>query len=74
METAALADPSTDAIDVAHIAPTTPTASTTTNAVIAKPEAKVKEWTAAEREVQNQKRQARRVAERASKAEALATA
>jgi hypothetical protein len=67
MEDAA-ADPSADAIDIAPIAPTTPR---TTTAAITKPKTKVKkEWSAAERKVQNQKCQDRRVAERTRKAEA----
>jgi hypothetical protein len=60
MESAA--DPSADAMDVALTAPAAPTApmtSTATTTAIAKPKAKVKkELTTAEREVQNQKRQA----------------
>jgi hypothetical protein len=56
------------------IAATTPMASTDTTAK-AKPKAKVrKEMTAAEREVQNQKRQACRVAQRTRKAKAMTTA
>jgi HD-GYP domain-containing protein (c-di-GMP phosphodiesterase class II) len=77
-EDATAADPSVDAMDVAVTAPaasTASTASTTTTAGITKAKAKVKkELTMAEREVQNQKRQARRVAERARKAEAPAAA
>jgi hypothetical protein len=56
-------------------APTAPTASTATTAAIAKPKSKVKkEWTAAERELQTQKRQAHRFAKRAKKAEVPAAA
>jgi hypothetical protein len=73
MEAAPTVDPSANAIDVAITVPTTPTASTATTA-IAKPKANVKELTSAERKVQNQKRQARRVAERARKADALVVA
>jgi hypothetical protein len=54
---AATADPSVDAIDVDLTAPTAPTATT---ADIAKLKTRMKkELTAAEREVQNQKRRAR---------------
>jgi hypothetical protein len=74
----AAADSSTDAMGVALTAPAAPTApmtSTATTAAIAKPKAKVKkELTTAEREVQNQKRQARQMAEWARKAEALTVA
>jgi hypothetical protein len=72
--TAAATDPSFDAVDVAvtgSIAATAPTASTDTTA---KDKAKVKvkkELTTAEREVENQKWQARRVAHQTRKAEAM---
>jgi hypothetical protein len=56
---AATADPSVDAIDVDLTAPTAPTASTATTADITKLKTRMKkELTAAEREVQNQKRRA----------------
>jgi hypothetical protein len=78
MEYVAAADPSIDATDVAftaNIVATAPMSSTTTTANITKPKVKVKkEVTAAERGVQNQKRQARRVSERARKAHAFTTA
>jgi hypothetical protein len=65
-----------DAMDVVVTAPPAPTASTantSTTTTIAKPKAKVKkELTTTEREVKNQKWQARRVAERSRKGEALA--
>jgi hypothetical protein len=67
-------DPSVDVVDIevtGSVTATAPTASTDTTAK-GKPKAKVrKEMTAAEREVQNQKRQARRVAQRTRKAEAM---
>jgi hypothetical protein len=60
------------AADGEHLAVTAPTTNTATTAAIAKPKLKVKkELTAAEREVQNQKRQAHRVAEQARKTEAF---
>jgi hypothetical protein len=80
MENAAGADPSIEAVDVAvagTIVATAMTASTTTTAAVAKSKPKVKvkkEATATEREVQNQKRQARRVAQWARKAEAVTAA
>jgi hypothetical protein len=65
-----------DAMDVVVTAPPAPTASmanTTTTTTIAKPKAKVKkELTTTEREVENQKWQARRVGKRSRKGEALA--
>jgi predicted RNase H-like nuclease (RuvC/YqgF family) len=71
------ANPSVDAEDVAvtaYVEATAPTANTTTTAK-AKPKAKVKkEMTAVDREVQNQKRQARWVAQRTRKAEAMTAA
>jgi predicted RNase H-like nuclease (RuvC/YqgF family) len=77
MENTAATDPSVDVEDVAisaYVEATVPTANTTTTAK-AKPKAKVKkEMTAADREVQNQKRQARRVAQRTRKAEAVTAA
>jgi TctA family transporter len=70
-------DPSIDAVDVAvtgSVVATAPMAITDTTAK-AKPKAKVKkEMTATEREVQNQKWHARRVAQRTRKAEAMAAA
>jgi hypothetical protein len=67
MEDAA-ADSTADTIDIAPTVPTAPIA-----ADKAKPKGKdKKELTAAKREVQNQKRQDRRVAKRARKVEVLA--
>jgi hypothetical protein len=71
-----VADPSIDAVDVAVTGTVTdiaPAASTATIIAITKAKVK-KEVTAAEREVQNQKRQARRVAQRARKIEAVTAA
>jgi hypothetical protein len=68
----AATDPSADVVDVvitSFVAATVPTASTDTTA---KAKVKVKkELTTAERGVQNQKRQARRVAQRTRKSEAM---
>jgi hypothetical protein len=56
-------------MDGAPNMPTAPTASTTTTAAFAEPKAKVmKEMIAMGREVQNQKRQAHRVADQERKA------
>jgi ADP-ribosylglycohydrolase len=74
MEAAVATDLSADAINVAHTTPTAPMASMATTTAITKPNDMVKEWTAIERKVQNQKRQARQVAEQARKAEALVAA
>jgi hypothetical protein len=78
---AAADNPSIDAEDVAVttcVEATAPTASTTTTATAtakAKHKAKVKkEMTAEEMEVQNQKRQARRVAQWTRKAKAMTAA
>jgi hypothetical protein len=69
MEAAATVDLSADAIDVAlSPCPLTPPQPSPSRRQKVK-----KEWTTTEREVQNQKRQACRVAEQARKAEELAT-
>jgi hypothetical protein len=83
MENTATADPSVEAVDVAFtgtVVDTTPTASKSTTAAVGKPKPKPKpkpkvkvkkEVTAAEREVQNQKRQVQQVAQWARKAESV---
>jgi hypothetical protein len=74
MENAVAATDTNPSIDAVDVTATALMASTDTTAK-AKPKAKVKKkMTKAEREVQNQKRQARRVAQQIRKAEAMTAA